>query len=92
MRTRIMLLLMLIILLVLPMAVNAQETDPVAVTEGHVEAVNEGDATSAAATVKRTTGPTKRCAITANTTHRVSRRLMKSPIISTTTYDPSTPA
>jgi hypothetical protein len=43
--------MMLIVLLALPMAVQAQETDPVAVTEGHVEAVNKGDVAAAEETV-----------------------------------------
>jgi hypothetical protein len=43
--------MMLIVVLALPMAVQAQEAeekgDPVTVTEGHVEAVNSGDAAAA---------------------------------------------
>jgi hypothetical protein len=51
MRRRVILVMMFIVLLTLPMAVHAQETDPVAVTEGHVEAVNNGDVAAAEETV-----------------------------------------
>ena len=46
-RTRVILVTVLVALLALPVAVYAQETDPVTVTEGHVEAVNKGDAAAA---------------------------------------------
>jgi hypothetical protein len=46
-RTRVILVTALIALLALPVAVYAQETDPVTVTEGHVEAVNNGDVAAA---------------------------------------------
>jgi ketosteroid isomerase-like protein len=47
MKTRVILVTALIALLALPVAVHAQETDPVTVTEGHVEAVNNGDVAAA---------------------------------------------
>ena len=45
--TRIILVTALIALLALPVAVFAQETDPVTVTEGFVTSVNEGDVAAA---------------------------------------------
>ena len=43
MRTRVILVTLLIALLALPVAVYAQETDPVTVTENFVTSVNEGN-------------------------------------------------
>jgi LPXTG-motif cell wall-anchored protein len=47
MKTRIILVTALIALLALPVAVYAQETDPVTVTENFVTSVNEGDVAGA---------------------------------------------
>jgi hypothetical protein len=47
MRTHVILATLLVVLLALPGALHAQATDPVAVTEGYVEAVNNGDVVAA---------------------------------------------
>jgi hypothetical protein len=51
MRTRVILVTMLIVLLALPMVVHAQETEPEAVAKEQVEAVNKGDADAAQVTM-----------------------------------------